>query len=161
MAKHSEKAVKRARARRALLKKHKAAQAIFIAEMKKQPNVSRAAALAGYSRTEVYEWRDKYPKFKQLWDDTSEAMLDAIEATMYRRAIVDKSENAAFRLLEAKRGSQFGRATSLKIGGDAENPNPIAIGVFAAPPRMSLDEWERMYSNQPQQPVIIEDRGEL
>jgi hypothetical protein len=147
----------KAKSRRALVRKHRAAQAIFIAELKKQPNVSRAASLCGYSRCEVYGWRDKYPLFKKAWDDASEEALDALEAIMFKRALVDQSENAAFRLLEAKRGSQFGRNTNVNLKGDAENP--VAIGVFAAPPRMSLDEWERLYSKQPRQDVIIEDRG--
>jgi len=49
--------------------------------------VSLAAAIAGTSRTRVYELRNKNAAFAKRWEDAEERAADALEAEAWRRAV--------------------------------------------------------------------------
>lgn len=60
--------------------------ATFFEEFARSANVSAACALAGYSRTSVYEYRRNDPEFAQLWEKADQEATVNLEAEMYRRA---------------------------------------------------------------------------
>jgi len=49
--------------------------------------VSAAVAIAGTSRTRVYELRKHDPGFASAWDDAEEQAADGLEAEAWRRAV--------------------------------------------------------------------------
>jgi hypothetical protein len=54
--------------------------------------VSLAAAIAGTSRTRVYELRKKNAAFAKRWEDAEERAADALEAEAWRRAVAGVPE---------------------------------------------------------------------
>src|SRR5262245_19941587 len=73
-----------------VMKKHKLTQArreCFLRALAVSGSVTAAAAMAGTSRTRVYELRKVDPAFAALWDEAEETATDALEAEARRRAI--------------------------------------------------------------------------
>lgn len=60
---------------------------IFLAELRKLPNVSRAAKIAGLNRKTLYKDRDDEPDFKDAWDQAIKEGVESMEAEGMRRAI--------------------------------------------------------------------------
>jgi hypothetical protein len=65
----------------------KARQAGFLKTLAGTGNVTAAAALAGTSRTRVYEFRKIDPAFAAAWDEAEEMAADALEAEARRRGV--------------------------------------------------------------------------
>lgn len=59
----------------------------FLNALRRSPNVSAAARLAGYTRQRVYQLRDEDPDFAQAWDDALGQATDRAEGELYRRAV--------------------------------------------------------------------------
>jgi pyruvate/2-oxoglutarate dehydrogenase complex dihydrolipoamide acyltransferase (E2) component len=51
------------------------------------PNVSRAAAIAGIGRQHAYAVREKNADFAECWDEAVETAVDALESEVRRRAL--------------------------------------------------------------------------
>jgi hypothetical protein len=65
---------------------HPARQQRFIKALSKTGSVTKAAALAGTSRTRVYELRKTDPAFAAAWEDAQEVAADRLEDEARRRA---------------------------------------------------------------------------
>lgn len=59
---------------------------LFLEALREQPNVSRAAELAGITRRHAYRVRDADPDFAAAWEDALAAAVDGLEAETFRRA---------------------------------------------------------------------------
>lgn len=59
----------------------------FIASLTVDPNVSKAAAVAGVSRMHVYRMKEEIPIFSELWEEAVEISTDALETEARRRAL--------------------------------------------------------------------------
>ena len=64
-----------------------ARQQRFITALSKTGSVTKAAALAGTSRTRVYELRKIDPAFAATWEDAEEVAADRLEDEARRRAV--------------------------------------------------------------------------
>src|ERR1700757_4037730 len=64
-----------------------ARQQRFIKALSKTGCVTKAAALAGTSRTRVYELRKINPAFAAAWEEAEEAAADRLEDEARRRAV--------------------------------------------------------------------------
>ena len=64
-----------------------ARQQQFVKALSKTGSVTKAAALAGTSRTRVYELRNRDPAFAAAWEDAEEAAVDRLEDEARRRAL--------------------------------------------------------------------------
>lgn len=60
---------------------------IFFTEFGRIANVTTACALAGYSRTSVYEWRKADSEFAQRWANAEQTATEHLEAALYERAV--------------------------------------------------------------------------
>jgi hypothetical protein len=69
------------------LKLTEACQQRFIKALSKTGSVTNAAALAGTSRTRVYELRKIDPAFAAGWEDAEEVAADRLEDEARRRAV--------------------------------------------------------------------------
>ena len=70
----------------------------FIDALTKQGTVYHAAQAAGVSRQTAYRWRDEDPEFADLWDEAIENAVDAVENTVYKRALGGDTIAAIFYL---------------------------------------------------------------
>lgn len=59
---------------------------LFLEQLRKEPNITKAAKAAGYARRYVYELRDGDPDFAEAWDDALQESLDLCEGELHRRA---------------------------------------------------------------------------
>ena len=69
------------------LKLTEACQQRFIKALSKTGSVTKAAALAGTSRTRVYELRKVDPVFAAAWEEAEEMAADELEDEARRRAV--------------------------------------------------------------------------
>lgn len=60
---------------------------VFLAALRKSPNVSAAARKAGYTRQWVYKLRQEDEEFAAAWDDALAEAMDEAEGEIYRRAV--------------------------------------------------------------------------
>lgn len=60
---------------------------VFLAALRKSPNVSAAARKAGYTRQWVYALRQQDEEFAAAWDDALAEAMDTAEGEIYRRAV--------------------------------------------------------------------------
>jgi len=60
---------------------------IFLEQLAKIPNVSRAARKAGTTRKTAYSHRKTNEAFAASWDDALEVACDRLEEEMWRRAV--------------------------------------------------------------------------
>jgi transposase-like protein len=59
----------------------------FIETLAAQGTVSHAAQAAGVSRNTVYRWRDEDREFAASWDVAHETAVDAVESSLYQKAL--------------------------------------------------------------------------
>ena len=74
------------------LKLTKARQKRFLKSLADTGNVTAAVAVAGTSRTRVYELRKADPAFAAAWEEAEEMAVDALEAEARRRAVEGVAE---------------------------------------------------------------------
>lgn len=60
---------------------------VFLAALRKSPNVAAAARKAGYTRQWVYKLRQEDEDFAAAWDDAIGEAMDTAEGEIYRRAV--------------------------------------------------------------------------
>ena len=70
----------------------------FLAALTEQGTVYHAAQAAGISRQTAYRWREDDPQFADLWDEAIENAVDAVENTVYQRALGGDTIAAIFYL---------------------------------------------------------------
>jgi hypothetical protein len=59
----------------------------FIAALSVQGTVSHVAQAAGVSRNTAYRWRQDDNEFAALWDEAHETAVDAVESSLYQKAV--------------------------------------------------------------------------
>jgi hypothetical protein len=59
---------------------------LFLAQLRKEPNITRAAHAAGYTRQYAYQLREADPDFAEAWKEALEESVDLAESEMHRRA---------------------------------------------------------------------------
>ncbi len=59
----------------------------FVETLSVQGTVSHAAQAAGVSRNTVYRWRIEDREFASRWDDAHEKAVDAVESSLYQKAL--------------------------------------------------------------------------
>jgi len=59
----------------------------FIAALTVQGTVYHAAQAAGISRQTAYRWRDDDHEFASLWDEAKDNAVDAVESSLYQKAL--------------------------------------------------------------------------
>jgi len=94
------------------LKLTEACQQRFIKALSKTGSVTNAAALAGTSRTRVYELRNRDPGFAAAWEDAEEVAADRLEDEARRRAVEGVPEPlvSGGKLVAVRRGLHQGDA---------------------------------------------------
>lgn len=65
---------------------------LFLEYLRRNPNVTKACAMAGISRTWIYHWRQEDEEFANEWKEALKIGVEALEDEMMRRAFdgVDK-----------------------------------------------------------------------
>jgi hypothetical protein len=116
--------------------------ALFIAELTKDGNVSRAAHVAGVDRSNAYQKRLKDAEFAERWENAIETAADALEAEARRRAVegTDKgvwhqgvqvgtekqySDSLLALMLKAKRRREYGDSSKVELTGADGGPVQI------------------------------------
>src|SRR5690349_19315445 len=74
------------------LKLTRARQECFLKALSDSGSVTTAAAVAGTSRTRVYELRQADPAFASAWEDAEEIAADRLEDEARRRAVEGVAE---------------------------------------------------------------------
>lgn len=59
----------------------------FIETLATEGTVSHAALAAGISRNTAYRWREDDRQFASLWDEAHEKAVDAVESSLYQKAV--------------------------------------------------------------------------
>ena len=59
----------------------------FIETLATQGTVSHAAQAAGVSRNTAYRWREDDREFAACWDEAHEKAVDAVESSLYQKAV--------------------------------------------------------------------------
>lgn len=122
----------------------------FLSALCHSPNVSRAAKLAGRSRSQVYRSRELSPHFARAWDDALEQSIDAAEGEAYRRAVTG--------VLKPVFGSLGNKQGSGQIGQVREHSDTLLIFLLKAhKPQKYRDRIE--HSGDPERPLEIEVRA--
>jgi hypothetical protein len=62
-------------------------QELFIAELRKHANVSRASAVISRTRGAMYWLKERRPEFAAVWDEAVESFTDGVESELLRRAV--------------------------------------------------------------------------
>ena len=70
----------------------------FLAALTAQGTVYHAAQAAEISRWTAYRWREDDPEFSDLWDEAIENAVDAVENTVYHKALSGDTIAAIFYL---------------------------------------------------------------
>jgi propanediol dehydratase small subunit len=78
--------------------------AFFSAMDKTFGNITASAKAAGISRTVVYKWKDKDPKFKERLESSSyeDALLDAVDAKLNKLAINEENPQVLMFIAKTK-----------------------------------------------------------
>jgi hypothetical protein len=64
----------------------KEAKLLFVASLRKDPNVSLACDKAGISRNTAYQWQEADEQFKKDWEDSIDRTKDVVRSAIYQRA---------------------------------------------------------------------------
>jgi hypothetical protein len=110
-------------------------KARFVVALRQKCSVFHAAQAAGVGRATVYRWRDDDTEFAAQWDDAIEDAVDALESSLYERALNGTDTTAAIFLLKGRRRPVFGDKASLehtgKDGGPIETHNVLPVSEQA------------------------------
>ena len=74
----------------------------FVQELTKTYSVYHACQRAGIGRRTAYTWRKQDEEFSRQWDEALEDSIDALEKSLYERALVKDTLAAIFLLKGAK-----------------------------------------------------------
>lgn len=117
----------------------------FLAALREQPNVTRAARAVNVTRRATYNWREADEQFAQEWDDAIQEGCDRLEEEAWRRAHDGVEEGVYYqgdkvdtvrrysdrlmeRLLEAHRPERFRHRHELSgPGGEPLKPTVIVL----------------------------------
>jgi trehalose utilization protein len=72
-------------------------QAVFIGELRKHGNVTRAAETIKKTRGAVYEFRGRREDFATAWDEAIESFMDGVETEAIRRGTVGVQKPVYFK----------------------------------------------------------------
>lgn len=89
---------------------------VFLQELEKTGNVSKAVRKAGIVRGSAYRAREENPEFATAWDDALEVGLDSLEEEGRRRA-KRQSDTLLMFFLKAHRRKTYGDTSTLNLGG--------------------------------------------
>lgn len=81
-------------------------KAAFLQALEGSLNVGHAARLALIGRRTAYTWREEDEAFAAAWDAALETAIDALEQTLYERAMRSDTVAAIF-LLKGNRGGKY------------------------------------------------------
>ncbi|MBF0625112.1 MAG: hypothetical protein HQL82_09935 [Magnetococcales bacterium] len=111
---------------------------LFLEALRRSPNVSAAARVAGLSRPRAYELRSRDPEFARLWQEALDEGLDRVEEQLFHLATGEqgsRSVSAAVFWLKAHRPAIYkdaGRGSDGSATG--ESPlQPIVTVTIEAP----------------------------
>ena len=83
---------------------------------------------AGVRRKTHYDWLEKHPKYKELYEEIREKFVDGLESVAINRAR-EKSDSLLMFLLKAERRDKYGDKNDVSLAGQRGAP-PIQL-VFA------------------------------
>lgn len=99
---------------------------------------------AGVRRRTHFEWMEKHPKYKELYEEVKEKFVDGLEEVAVSRA-KEKSDSLLMFLLKAERREKYGDKSDVNLAGQ-RNAAPIQL-VFAE--GMLNDDERRMLGGMP------------
>lgn len=80
----------------------------FLAELRGCGNIRYAAENAGTNRRTVLQWRAKFPRFRQVWDECLQDAIDKLEHTAWERAMNNtRSDQLLWNLLQSLRREKY------------------------------------------------------
>jgi hypothetical protein len=109
----------------------KGLKAAFLSAMDKTfGNITASAKAVGISRTIVYKWRDKDPKFKERLESScyEESLLDAIDGKLNKLAVVDENPTVLIFLAKTK-GKKRGYIERTEVTGKDGSPISTTIQI--------------------------------
>lgn len=119
---------------------------LFLAQLRKEPNITVAARKAGWSRGYVYQLRDEDPDFFVAWQEALDESVDLAESEVHRRAfkgtlkpvyhgglwvggIREYSDTLAIFLLKAHRPEKYRENLRHELSGPGGGPIETAAKV--------------------------------
>lgn len=111
---------------------------LFLKELKRCGAVLHAAHAAKVGRHTVYDWRKKDKAFAQAWDDVIESAIEALERSMYQRAMdldYPYATTAAIFLLKSMRPEKYRE----RFVAEHTGPNGVPIMLPGIPLRKIQD----------------------
>lgn len=109
-------------------------KARFIAELRKMPNVSRAARLAKVSRRTAYNHYETDETFRAEWDDALTEGVEALEESAWQQA-KSGSETLTIFLLKAHKPDKYRETTRHELTGKDGAPLKAYVSI-------SPDDWD-------------------
>lgn len=90
--------------------------------------IGLACDRAGVRRRTHYDWLEKHPTYKELYEELKEKFVDGLEEVAINRA-KEKSDSLLMFLLKAERREKYGDKSDVNLAGQRNAP-PIQL-VFA------------------------------
>lgn len=94
----------------------------FLETLREKYSVYHACKAADIGRTTVYQWREADPDFAKAWDDAQDDAVDALEQSLFERAM-GKDTVAAIFLLKGARPEKYKERVASELTG--KNGGPI------------------------------------
>lgn len=101
---------------------------IFLKELERTSNVSKAAKRAGVHRVSAYNARSESPEFAQAWDDALDVGVNAVEETAFKRAKAGSDALIQF-ILKTRRRAIYGDKSTVQVGGVDGGPVKVEHAV--------------------------------
>lgn len=108
--------------------------------------IGQACTKAGIRKKLHNEWMEKYPRYKELYEEIKEKFVDGLESIAIERA-KEKSDSLLMMLLKAHRREIYGDRSELNV----KNENTPITLVFAE--GMLTPEEKKMLEGTPSEPV--------
>jgi hypothetical protein len=89
---------------------------VFLEALRDKYTVRHAAALARVGRRTVYDWREQDAEFAAAWDEAREDAIEALESTMYDKALAGETLPGFF-MLKGMRPDVYRDNVSIKHSG--------------------------------------------
>ena len=105
----------------------------FLLKLEALGSISAAASAAGVGRRTVYDERARNPEFDQAVVEATAACVEAVEATLYQRALSGASDTAIIFYLKTRKPEIYGdRLTAQKIEAIREQARREVIAEMQA-----------------------------